>query len=409
MFIRLLFARRFWPHFWAQFLGAFNENVFRNGVIIMITYRSLQFMGLKTDQLVALAGGVSILPFFLFCAFAGEIADKWPKNRLVFLIKGGELIGYCLAVVALLMDSMPLLLTAAIIMGVQSTLFGPVKFSILSELLDPDKLTESNALIGMGTFVAILLGTLLGGFLGAHDWQGMLGICVVMMVVALLGVFCAWLSPHTPARVPQLKISYGVIGPVISMLKITAQDRMIQKAVWSVAWFWFIGATLMGMLPIYVKESLGEKQAVATGFLVLFTIGVAMGTLIGGKFAKKFSQLIPLSLLIAGLTGVDLWIQGSYLGGVHLRTILDLFLMSLCGGIYIVPLQTFVQSHGEPEERSRTVAGSMFYNSLGMLLSAGMMMLIYSIGGHPPEIFLLLGLGSTAISVWLFTSRIQFK
>lgn len=421
--LRLLFSSRLGPHFWAQFLGAFNDNVFRNAVIILITYRSLSYWGLGTEQLVAFAGAVGFIPFFFLVAFAGEIADKLPKHKLVLLIKLGELAVMCLGVAALLMDSMPLILLTALLMGAQSTLFGPVKYSILAELVSEEQLVDSNALIGMGTFLAILTGTLIGGLLAALQWQGMVGACGLLLLMALLGIACAWRIPALKARAPELKVHLGLVRPLRDMLEVTVRNRKVLYAVLSVAGFWFIGATMLALFPILVKETLGMGETVVTLFLALFSVGVALGAGVSGRIghSQLKSWVIPLSLLLLALTSLDLYFATSSFTATSTRGLYgwlqnpgqwrimaDLVLLSMSGGLFIVPLQTFIQNHTPTAVRSRVVAGSAFFNTLFMILSAAMLVGLYGVGVAPQEIFLVVAGLSLLGSLGLFGLRTEF-
>lgn len=424
MLLCLFFSRRFWPHFWAQFLGAFNDNVFKNAVIILITYRSLTLWGLGTEQLVAFAGAVGFLPFFFIVAFAGEIADKWPKNKLVLAIKMGEFLVMALGVVGLLLDSLPVLLTTALLMGAQSTLFGPVKYSILAELVPEERLVDSNALIGMGTFLAILLGTLVGGFLAAWQWQGMVTVCVLVLMIAALGVLCAWRIPPLEARAPQLKLHHGVFRPLQDILQITARNRAVFLAILGTSWFWFFGATMLALFPVLVKENLKMGETVVTLFLGLFSVGVALGaglsSKVGHSSVKKW--IIPMSAFFMGLMALDLYcastaftrvgtrgLKGWMSNPGQWRIMLDLILLSMSGGLFIVPLQTFIQNNSPAEVRSRVLAGNTFYNTLFMVASGTMLVGIYALGATPAQALVVLGVLGLIVSAVALKLRTQLS
>lgn len=420
----LMASRRFWPLFWTQFAGAFNDNVFKNAVIIMITYRSASLFGLGVDQMVALCGGIFILPFFLFSAFAGEISDKWPKNKLAFLTKIAEIIIMCLGVIGFLTDSLEFLLIALFMMGAQSTLFGPVKYSILPELLEEDELVKGNALVEMGTFLSILLGTILGGVLAGMGPGGVLGVCVTIVLLAMVGTWFSWKIPHTPASSPALKLRFGFFAPTRDMFRITAQVKSVHNSVLAISWFWFFGAALLSIFPVYVKDVLHCGEGVVTLFLALFSVGVAIGSMVCEKMSHKRVELglVPVGSIGISLFTLDLFLAGypkivpTELGTLtdflnmpgSIRIMFDLLMLSIFSGFFIVPLYTFIQTRSAPEVRSRVVAGNNIYNALFMVTSAVMLMVLYAMGVTPVQVLLVLTILNAIVAAYIYTVIPEF-
>lgn len=420
----LLAERRFWPLFWTQFFGAFNDNVLKNAIVILITYRSAKLFGLGTDQMVALCGGLFILPFFLFSAFSGEIADKWPKHQLAFTTKIAEIGFMVLASVGFLTDSLPTLLVALFMMGAQSTLFGPVKYSILPELLHEDELVKGNALVEMGTFLAILLGTLLGGILAGMGENGAYYVSGTILALAVIGALCGRMIQPTQATTPDLKLRWGLVQPNIEIVKLTAKVKSVHHAVLGISWFWFFGAALLSIFPIYVKDVLHCGEHVVTLFLALFSVGVAIGSVICEKMSHKRVELglVPVGSIGISLFTLDLFLVGAPaavsagIGSVSdffamsgsWRITADLLLLSILSGFFIVPLYTFIQTRSEPHVRSRVVAGNNIYNALFMVVSAIMLMGLYAMGMTPVQVLLVLAVLNAIVAAYIYTVIPEF-
>lgn len=420
----LMTERRFWPLFWTQFAGAFNDNVFKNAVIIMITYRSASLFGLGVDQMVALCGGIFILPFFLFSAVAGEVADKWPKNKLAYYTKVAEIVIMCFGVIGFLTDSIQFLLVALFMMGAQSTLFGPVKYSILPELLEEEELVKGNALVEMGTFLSILLGTILGGVLAGMGPMGINGVCTTIVLLAIIGTWFSNKIKFTKASSPALKLRFGFFGPTRDMLRITAQVKSVHNSVLAISWFWFFGAALLSIFPIYVKDVLHCGEGVVTLFLALFSVGVAIGSIVCEKMSHKRVELglVPVGSIGISLFTLDLFFAGyptvtpQELGTLNdffqmsgsFRIMFDLLMLSIFSGFFIVPLYTFIQTRSAPEVRSRVVAGNNIYNALFMVSSAIMLMVLYAMGLTPVQVLLVLAVLNALVAAYIYTVIPEF-
>lgn len=419
----LLFTRKFWPIFWTQFLGAFNDNVFKNALVILITFKSYQLLGLQTEQMVALCGGVFILPFFLFSAMAGQICDKYPKHRLTYFIKIWEVLVMLLGAAGFLIENVPLLLITLFLMGLQSTFFGPVKYAILPELIEDEEMVNGNALVEMGTFLAILLGTILGGVLiGVENGKYFVGISVI--IFALLGTFFSKKVQTLSPSAPDLKIDWGLVRPTWDILKILRQNKGVMLSVFGISWFWFLGAALLSMFPVYVKNVFSGNENVVTLFLAIFSIGVAAGSMICEKLSAK---RLELGLVPVGTIGMSLFIIDLYFVGVPLidlsktynvigflgsegaiRVLIDLLGLSIFSGFYIVPLYTFIQTRSQDGVRSRVIAANNILNSFLIVLSALFLMFLYAKEFSFPQIFLILGIVNILVSIYIYTVIPEF-
>jgi len=401
-----------------MFLGAFNDNVFKNGLVILITYRSVQILGLSTDQIVALCGGIFILPFLLFSALAGQICEKYPKHELFRKIKLWEIIVMTVGALGFLLNNIYILLLSLFLMGLQSTFFGPVKFSILPDLLTNDELVEGNALFEMGTFVAILMGTILGGILislGDHATYLLSG---ATLIFALMGYLCARKMPVLNADNSNFKISFGIIRPTWDVLQVTKKTKNLLPAVLGISWFWFLGAAMLSLFPPYVKNTLQANEYVATLFLGMFSIGVATGSMVyhkisGGKLEPGF---IPIGCLGMSLFILDLFFIGlpytlidrqqllslkEFLSNnwqVY-RILFDLFMFSFFAGIFIVPLYTFIQKKAPVGTCARVFGANNILNAIFMVLAALSLIIMHALQVSIPQIFLILGLLNLCVSI----------
>ena len=412
----LLKARRFAPFFITQALGAFNDNVFKNALIILVTFG---IAGLSEGQralYVNLAAGLFILPFFLFSAFAGQLAEKYEKSRLIRGIKLLELGIAALAAVGLAMQSVGFLLGVLFLLGLQATLFGPVKYAILPQHLREEELVGGNALVEAATFLAILLGTMLGGWLvaqpgGAH-WVG-----GVVIAVALLGYLSSRAVPLAPAAAPQLQIQWNPITETIRNIRFMRGNQTVFLSVLGISWFWFYGAMFLSQLPAYTKTTLGGGEQVVTLLLTVFSLGIGLGSLLCERLSghKVEIGLVPLGSI--GLTwfGVDLYFAapgvaaagalsaGQFLGeaGNH-RVLWDLLLIGLFGGFYIVPLYALIQTRSEASHRSRIIAGNNILNAAFMVAAAALAIVFLKAGLSIPQLLLVTALMNAAVALFIY-------
>ncbi|MEE9160210.1 MAG: MFS transporter, partial [Gammaproteobacteria bacterium] len=303
----LLKHNRFLPIFCTQFLGALNDNVFKNAIVILIAFSLADKMGANGSILVIIAAGIFILPFFLFSATAGQLADKFEKSMLIRRVKLAEIIIMCMASVGFYFMSVPILLTVLFFMGTQSTLFGPLKYSILPQHLLEDELLGGNGMIQMGTFLAILLGTIVGGVLismnSNEGWaNGGLYVSIVIVFLATAGWVVSRSIPEAAAPEPMLRINWNFITETCRIIKYSREDRTVFWAIIGISWFWFYGATFLSLVPTYTRDVLSADERIATLMLTAFSIGIGTGSLLCEKLSHKQINLGLVPIGAIGLT-----------------------------------------------------------------------------------------------------------
>jgi 1-acyl-sn-glycerol-3-phosphate acyltransferase len=424
--LSLLGQRKFWPFFWTQFFGAFNDNLFKNALVILVAYGAMQSELIENEHLVALIAGVFILPFFLFSGVAGEISDKYPKAHLVRIIKAAECLIMLLAAIGFLLNSLYFLLVVLFLMGSQSALFGPVKYSILPEMVLPEELVGSNALVETGTFVAILLGTIAGGLLVTFqpDSRWMLSSTVVL--IAALGLLSSLAMGIMPAGQPDLKVAKNPITPTIDILRQSRKKRPIFLSILGISWFWFLGICFLSVLPIFTKDVLGADEIVVTFLLSLFCVGISLGSLLCERLSDRHLELglVPFGSLGISLVAFDLFMASRFFepalstglsdfstfiqSFASVRICVDLLLMAVFCGLYTVPLYTMIQQRSEPAVRSRVIAGNNILNALFMVLSSLALMGMYALEISIPTIFLILALANAIVAAYIYTVIPEF-
>ena len=367
---QLLKQRRFAPLFWTQFFNAFNDNFLKNALIILVEYRSAPVWGLPPAEIVALAGGIFILPFFLFSALAGQIADKYEKAHVIRWIKRIEIAIMCLATTGFLFHQPGFLLFVLFAMGLHSTFFGPIKYSILPQHLSSEELVAGNAMVEAGTFVSILLGTIAGGVIFPLP-HGRWMVSIGLMLIAVIGyVVCLWI-PNARAVEPNLKINFEPIGPSIQIFRFTKKPASVFWSIVAISWFWFVGAIMLSIFPPLCKEVLHGPEWLVTTYLALFSIGIATGSLLTARLSRG---ILNLSFVSAGFVGITifaaiLWFLSSHDPNTVLIG-LNLFLFSIFGGFFIVPLYTLMQERSEQENRSRVIAANNILNAFFMVIAS---------------------------------------
>lgn len=413
--------RRFAPLFWTQFLGALNDNVFKNALVLMVTFREITVWGLDKNAVVALAGALFILPYFLFSHVAGQIADKMEKSRLVRITKYWEVLIMLVAAAGFHLHQFGMLLVVLFMAGVQAAFFGPVKYSVLPELVEPKKLVEANALVESGTFLAILIGTIAGGALASlpEVW-----ITVSLLAIAALGVFSAWAVPRVPGGDPDLRLRYNPLPNFLELNRILGRSRAVYNSVLGISWFWFFGAALLSILPVYCKDMLGVDGHVVTLFLAMFTVGIAVGSILCEKlsFGRVELGLVPLGSLGMSLFAADLyfarpeWTPGAIPMGVTQflataagpRLLADFFLMCLSGGFFILPLYTLIQERSRPAERSRVIAANNIANAIFIVASSAVVILFHRLGFDYPRMFLALAVLNFFAAIYIYSLVPEF-
>ena len=413
----LLRQRRFAPFFWTQFLGAGNDNIYKNALVIFVAYQAATMSALGTNTLVNLAAGIFILPFVLFSATAGQLADKYDKAMLIRYIKTLEIAIMVLGLVGFWQRNLTLLFVALGLMGVHSTLFGPVKYAILPQTLEPRELIGGNGLVEMGTFVAILLGTIIGGVLVAIDPDGPVLAGIAAVGVAVAGWLVSRAIPVTPAPSPDLKINWNPCTESWRNLRFAYTNRVVWLSMLGISWFWFYGATLLTQFPNFAKDVLGGNERVVTLLLALFSVGIGTGSLLCERLSghKVELGLVPFGSIGLTVFAVDLWfatrgMHATGLAGVgvflaapgHWRVVMDLVLIGVFGGFYIVPLYALIQERSAPSHRSRIIAANNILNAIFMVASAGIAISLLGTGVSIPGLFLVVGILNAMVAFYIY-------
>ncbi len=413
----LLKERRFAPFFWTQFLGAGNDNVYKNALVIFVAFHAATLTSLDANALVNLAGAVFIAPFVLFSATAGQLADKVEKSRLIRWIKLFEIAIMAVGLAGFWRRDLVLLFSALALMGVHSTLFGPVKYAILPQHLKPEELIGGNGLVEMGTFVAILLGTIAGGLVVAIDGSGPVLAGAVAVGIAVAGYAVSRGVPHTPAVDPGLAINWNPFTETWKNLRFAQDNRVVWLSMLGISWFWFYGATFLAQFAGFSRDVLGGDEHVVTFLLALFSVGIGIGSLLCERLSGRRVELGLVPFGSIGLTAfaVDLWLasrnlHASSLAGLdvflaspaHWRVAADLVLIGLFGGFYIVPLYALIQERSAPSHRSRIIAANNILNALFMVAAAGLAVALLAAGLSVPELFLVTALMNAAVALFIY-------
>lgn len=378
----LLVSRRFLPLFLTQFLGAFNDNLFKNALAVLIVFRFAENLSLSPALLVTVAAGIFIFPFFVFSALAGEIADKYDRARVARGVKMLEILIMLVAAESFISERLETLFIALFFMGVHSAFFGPIKYALLPQHLQDEDLRMGNALVGAGTFIAILLGTICGGLLAAHD-HGTVIIALACIAAALAGYAASRFIPAAPAPAPALALQVNILSSTARGVADVMGDKNIRPLIWLISWFWFLGATYLAQFPAFVKNIGGDEKTV-TLFLTLFSVGVALGALGNGRLKKP----LPVAVALLGMAvfGVDLYFAAH--NAALWRLCIDIVMIAVSGGFYIVPLYTRLQKTAAADHMARTIAGLNIMNALYMVASSLFAMAVLAAGFQVVHVFL---------------------
>ncbi|MFA7605648.1 MAG: MFS transporter [Rhodocyclaceae bacterium] len=420
---RLLEERRFLPFFLTQFLGAFNDNFYKNALVVLVTFQAARLTELSPGVLVNVAAGLFILPFFLFSATAGQFADKFEKSRLIRFTKLLEIGIMVLASVAFALSSLPLMLSTLFLMGTQSAIFGPVKYAILPQMLHEDELVGGNALVESGTFVAILLGTLVGGLLIAVP-DGPLWVSMGVVLTAVLGYLASRRIPPVAAADPAMQVDWNPLSQTWQMVRFARANRTVFLSILGISWFWFYGAVFLSQFPGYASSVLGGDEKAVTLPLAVFSVGIAVGSLLCERLSGKHVEigLVPFGSIGLTLFGLDLWWASPALeAGAMMRPLsellsepatwrilFDLVMIAICGGFYIVPLYALVQSRSEASHRSRIIAANNIISALFMVVAAGLGAGLLAAGFSVPQVFLVVALLNAAVALYIYTLVPEF-
>jgi 1-acyl-sn-glycerol-3-phosphate acyltransferase len=421
---QLLRERRFLPFFLTQALGAFNDNVFKNAVVILVAFLSVQLSTAQVNNYVNIAAALFILPFLLFSATSGQLSDKYDKARLAQVVKALEIAIMLVACAGFVTRNIPLLMALVFMMGLHSTLFGPLKYGLLPQVLDERELVGGNGLIEMGTFLAILLGTILGSTLIRIDGYGAWLVGAATVGFAVLGLVCALAMPRAPSVDPQLKINWNPFSETWNNLGYIRSDRTIFLSCLGISWFWFYGSIYFTQLPNYTKEVLGGDPGVYTLILTLFSIGIGVGSILCERLSghKVEVGLVPFGSIGMTIFGADLYFAhpassgalalgvGAMLGAPHIwRVLIDLVLMAIFSGFFIVPLFALVQARSDPARRSRVIAANNILNALFMVVAAALSAILLNKAGLSiPGLLLATALMNAAVAVYIYTLVPEF-
>jgi len=420
---KLLLDRRFWPLFWTQFLGAFNDNLFKNALVMLIAFGGAEVLGLPPAQMIALTGAIFILPFFLFSATAGQLADTLDKASMMRWTKIGEIAIMTAGATGFLLGSVEMLLVVLFGMGFQSTVFGPCKYSILPQHLEDDEIVSANALVETATYLAILLGTIAGGVLILMDGGPQI-VAAGVVLVAIAGALLARWIPAAPAVDSGLKVQWNPITPTIEIIGIVQENRTVFLSILGISWFWLYGAAFLTLFPVYAKDMLHGDEQVATLFLALFSVGIGLGSMLCEKLSRERLELglVPIGAFGMSVFTLDLawigepwaagaelygpmWLLGSFTG---IRIMADMTLLALFGGFLIVPLYTLIQIRAEPSQRSRIIAGNNIINAFFMVGSSLMLIAMQAAELSIPVIFAIFAVLNAVVAIYMFTVVPEF-
>jgi len=413
----LLKQRRFAPFFWTQFSGAANDNLFKFAFTVMVTYQ-LQISWLPPAMAGLVIGALFILPFLLFSATSGQLADKYDKRTLIIFVKRLEIVIMALAAWGFFSANIPILLGCTFLMGLHSTLFGPVKFAYLPHHLSERELTGGNGMVEMGTFVAILLGNVAGGLIIAVPEIGAHHVGFACVGAAVLGRVVSHYIPASPATDPSLTINWNPFTETVRNLKLAHQNVVVFRSLLGISWMWFFGAVFLSQFPSFAKEVLHGNEQVASLLLVVFSIGIGTGSLLCEVMSRRHVEigLVPLGAIGMSVFSIDLYFASRGLVAPqatftlaqfiavpgHWRVMADLALLSLFAGLYSVPMYALIQLRAQPTHRARIIAANNILNALFMIASSVIAGVLLKMGMTIPQIFLLVGLANAVVAFYIF-------
>ena len=412
----LLRQRRFAPFFWTQFSGAANDNLFKFAFTVMVTYQ-LSVSWLPPAMAGLVIGALFILPFLLFSATSGQLTDKYDKTRMIRFVKNLEIAIMALAAWGFVANHVPVLLLCTFLMGLHSTLFGPVKFAYMPQVLNERELTGGNGMVEMGTFVAILLGQVAGGLLVALPGVGHTAVAVGCIALALAGRLVAQFIPSAPATDPGLVINWNPFTETWRNLKLAHGNVVVFRSLLGISWMWFFGAVFLSQFPALAKEVLHGNEQVASLLLVVFSVGIGVGSLLCEVLSRRHVEigLVPLGAIGMSVFAVDLYFATRSLPAAemmgaaaflaqhhHWRVLLDLALLSLFAGLYSVPMYALIQMRSQPTHRARIIAANNILNALFMIGSSVIAGALLGAGFTVPQVFLFTGIANAVVAAYIF-------
>jgi len=419
----LLRQKRFAPYFVTQLLGAFNDNVFKNALVALIAFSAVSNAGENSGLMVNLAAGVFILPFFLFSALAGQIADKYEKAFLIRRIKIAEIVIMLLGAIAFYLQSVPVLIAILFLMGCQSTFFGPIKYGILPHHLREEELVGGNGLVEMGTFLAILIGTIVGTQLGSLGESSIWMVCISIVGVATAGYLMSRQIPGSQPHAPDLVLDLNPVRESVRLIRYTRKNRVIFQSVLGISWFWGLGAIYLAQFTVFARDVIGGTAQLYIVLLALFSVGIALGSILCERLSgnKVEIGLVPFGAFGITLFGLILFFSspaeplGEGLGpidylqaGGSLWTYISVLMIGMFGGFYIVPLYALVQQVSKPDKLSRAIACNNILNALMMVAAAVLGIVLLAAGVSIPGIFLIAALFNAVVAAYIFTLVPEF-
>ncbi|MDP1765818.1 MAG: MFS transporter [Methylotenera sp.] len=416
---QLMTEKRFRPFFFTQFLGAFNDNVFKTALITLVAFHAASLSTMDGANLATVLPGLFILPFFLFSATAGQLADKFEKSQVIRIVKVFEIWIMVFASIGFFLHNIWLLAAALFMMGMQSAIFGPVKYSYLPQHLKESELIGGNGMIEMGTFVAILLGQILGAWL-ATTAQHELFTSITIILIGFLGYFSSRGIQKSPTAAPNLNINWNPVTETYRSIRFIWQHQTIWLAIIAISWFWFFGATLLAQFPNFAKAVLHGDESVFILLLSIFSLGIGIGSLMCEKLSKG---KVELGLVLFGAIGLTLFTADLYFASVnivqnseevikhnfssfichisHWRLLADIALIGFFGGLYIVPLYALIQTRAKKSHQSRVIAANNILNALFMVVSAGLSIYLLEKSLSIPQLFLATALLNILVIIYL--------
>jgi 1-acyl-sn-glycerol-3-phosphate acyltransferase len=416
----LLVQRRFGPFFVTQCLGALNDNIFRNGLITLITFQGVMIAGMNQSQLANVAGALFILPFFFFSSISGQLADKYEKSMLMRRIKSLEIVLMALAAIAFITNSYMALLFVLFLMGCQSTLFGPVKYAYLPQHLATDELVGGNGLVESGTYVAIILGLVIGGLAVAVD-RSLLATCLV--VVSVFGYIASRQIPTTKAVDPDIKINWNAWSETWRIVGFARKERSVFLSILGVSWFWFFGSAMTLQVPVYTLNILNGNETITLSLLVAFALGVGIGSLLCERMSGHRIELglVPFGSIGMSVFAVDLYFAQPLANPVvvttisefllrpgSIRILIDLMMLGAFGGFYSVPLYALIQQRSERRHLSRIIAANNIINAIFMVSASLISIVVLSSGFSIPELFIVIAVLNAVVAIYIYTLLPEF-
>ncbi|MGE5160704.1 MAG: MFS transporter, partial [Betaproteobacteria bacterium] len=414
----LLGQRRFAPVFWVQFLGAANDNVFKFAFTLLATYAAARWGGVDAHFAGFLIGALFIAPYVLFSATSGQLADKLEKSWFIRRIKDAEIGVMLIGGAGLLLQSAPRVYVAIFLLGLQSTVFGPVKYAYLPQHLDAHELTGGNGLVEMGSFVAILLGTIGGGLLiGGFGDQAAPATAAAGCAIALLGRIAAQFVPHSPAADPGLAINWNPLSETWANLKIAHRDAAVFNSIIGISWLWFFGSIFLTSFTPYARTHLGGDETVVTFLLAVFSVGIGVGSLACERLSRRRVEigLVPLGSIGMTVFALDLFFASTaftpmtdgtlarFLAAPGAwRIVADLALLSLFAGLYSVPLYALIQTRAERRRVARIVAANNILNAVFMVAASLMATALLASGLTITQLFFVTAVMNAAVAVYIY-------